>query len=579
MRHSQVQRALSAELDGTPLSGEATRHLETCAECPVFRTQLTALRMTVDRLPLGSPPNVVDRVLAQLPRTTPRRPTRWLSPVFGAAAGVLVGVILFGGPFAPDLSVAGRLPEEVVTRQALLGRLSATFQVSERIGRGVERTYRGDVHYESPEYLALRVSQVAGPTGWVENNWALLIDETSAWVSEPFPCPELGGCAGALGRSVRVVGRDPFSATVVAPLDVVIPTAVLKGAGDPLPLSERTIAGRVAVGFEVSAAQARPLLDAYLGTGNWREVNDTDLVSIWLDAEYLTPLMIQVTAASSPERAEWAARRGYADSAEPFLEVEYQSVSFGLVERPIVRVPANSAVRDSGFESTISPAPISLEMALVSSGRVQGFVETEVWAWSDGRAFMRLDRTMEWRGPGLFGNPGLPVKATTTDGGVAYLAGDGSRVFIHGDDYDAVLIGSVASEQLLAAASMLPGPHLQVPADWPEASQEIRPTIYLPSDVAGFDDPIIHSINDVTVIDLFGGGQRWVRITQQTGERISPPLDPDARAVQLRGLTGRYSPAFGALEWSEQGVLFTIEGQGLSLTEIIGISETLARSQ
>ena len=210
--------------------------------------------------------------------------------------------------------------------------------------------------------------------------------------------------------------------------------------------------------------------------------------------------------------------------------------------------------------------------------RIMGLVDTQVWAWSDGRAWMRLDLTRGWTGPGLFGNPGDPVQETATESGSVYRAGDGSRVFVHADGFDAVISGSVASEQLVAAAAMLPGPHLQVPATWPEApvSEALARAAYFPVDVAGLNDPIIHAINDAIVIDLFGGGQRWVRITQQAGDRISPPLDPDARAIQLRGLTGRYSPTFGVLEWSEQGLLFTVEAQGLTLVEVIAVAESLA---
>lgn len=107
-------------------------------------------------------------------------------------------------------------------------------------------------------------------------------------VTEPFPCLALRGCLESPKHFVRVIGREPFSASVVAPLDVVISSTVLNTAEEPLRLPGRTVAGRDAVGFEVTAAQARPLLDAYLETGNWRQVNDTDLVSIWLDSEYLT---------------------------------------------------------------------------------------------------------------------------------------------------------------------------------------------------------------------------------------------------------------------------------------------------
>ena len=353
MRHSAVRRALSGELDGVALSIRATKHLDTCPTCPAYRDRLWALRSRLDALSTGAAPDVVDRVMTALPRQVQVRPLRWLSPALGVAAGVVVGVVLAGGLSGPGVSVAGRLPDEVIARQALLKQLSATFTVTERIKPGFERTYNGAVHFESPEYLALRVDQIEGPEGWSENDWALLVDNTTSLVTEPFPCPELGGCVESPPRSVRVVGRDPFSATVVAPLDVVIPAGVLKGAEEPPALPERRVAGRVAVGFEVSAAQARPLLDAFLRTGSWREVHDTDAVSIWLDSEYLTPLLVEVTAVQTPDRTLWAARRGDEDGHEPFLTIEYRSLSFAEEARPLLddaadvefarqRIPADS---------------------------------------------------------------------------------------------------------------------------------------------------------------------------------------------------------------------------------------------
>lgn len=577
MRCNAVRRALSEELDGVALSNRATKHLETCPSCPVYRDRLQTLRSSLDAMSTDAAPDVVDRVMTALPRQVPVRPLRWLSPALGVATGVVIGVVLAGGLSGPGVSVAGRLPDEVIARQALLKQMSATFTITERIKPGSERTYNGAVHFESPEYLALRVDQIDGPGGWSENDWTLLVDNTTSLVTEPFPCPELGGCVESPPRSVRVVGRDPFSATVVAPLDVVIPAAVLKGAEEPPALPERTVAGRVAVGFEVTAAQARPLLDAYVRTGNWREVHDTDPVSIWLDSEYLTPLLVEVTAAQTPDRTLWAARRGYEDGREPFLTIEYQSLTFVEEERPSLDNTTDVSSRDSGFRPTALPTLIEPGMPLVSSGHIDGFVETEVWAWSDGRAWIRLDRTVNWAGTGLFGNSGLSVEGVATEQGVVYQAGDGSRVFVHGDGYDAVVAGSVATEELVAIAGMLPGPQRAVPASWPEApiAEEAAERAYMPLGVPDFGEPILHSSNDALVIDLFGGGERAVRITQRAGDRISPPLDPDARAVRLRGVIARYSPTFGILEWVEDELLFTLEAPGLALTDAIEIAEAL----
>jgi hypothetical protein len=492
---------------------------------------------------------------------------------------LVAGIVLAGGLSGPGISRASRLPSEIVERQSALAQLSAIVQVIERITAAQERTYRVEVHFESPEYLALQVEQTSGPSGWSANDSKLLIDGTTMLAVEPFPCPQLGGCVESPPRAIRVTGRDPFSQLNHAPLDVVIPTSVLKGAQAPSPLPDRVVAGRAAVGFEVIAAQARPLLHGYLEYGTWREVHDTDLVSIWVDAEYLTPLLVEVIAAPSADRDIWAARRGYEDGPEPYLSIEYQSVSFTAAPRPDIVIPTEVTESEGGFRPSDLAPPIELDMPLVSAGHLDGSLVSDLWAWSDGRAFLRLVQTGDWTGPGLFGSGGTPVEKIATEAGPVYLAGDDSAVFIHGDGYDTVITGSVAADELVAAAAALPGPHRPIPETWPEAPaiDTSGRRFYIPTGNPGFGDPIVHVGRRVITIDMFGGGSRWVRITQRDGDRISPPLDPDARAIDLRGLVARYSPTLGSLEWVEDGILFVVEAPGLS--DAISIAESLTPSE
>lgn len=575
MRCEAVQRSISAHMDGNAISVREQRHLAGCPACQEFQRDLATLHQRTLMLTAQAAPDFVPRVMGALPK--PRRRQLWLAPAAGFLAGLLIGVVIAGGASGPETSAA--LVAEVIARQDVVDHFSGSFVIKERIRTGEERTYRGTIAYSSPEYLALVIGQTDAPVGWSENSVVRIIDSTTSLTIEPYPCPQLGGCRDGSAQARTLTGRDPFSPLTPAPLDAVVPVEVLKGGPEPFRLSTRDVAGLDTIGFEVTAAQARPLLDAYFDAGNFREIHDSDLVAIWLESNNFTPLLLTITASSSPDRATWAAVRDYDDKSSPYLTLEFESAEFEPIEKTPVTIPDGAVARNAGYAELSLPAPIEIAMPLVSSGRMQGRITSQVWAWSDGRSWVRLDQTDDWEGPGLFGNAGLPVQAVSSDQGTIYVAGDDSTVFVHSAEYDAVITGSVSGGELIATASLLSGTHDPTPADWPEApaSADQLSNAYLPADLEGFGTPTVSAIQGVLVVDLFGGGDRSARITQRPGDRISPPFDPDARTVISRGAVARYSPMLGVLEWVEEGIVFTVEGS--SLEDLIAIAETLERSE
>jgi hypothetical protein len=218
-------------------------------------------------------------------------------------------------------------------------------------------------------------------------------------------------------------------------------------------------------------------------------------------------------------------------------------------------------------------------MPIVASGRLEGVVPSDVWAWSDGRAWVRLDRAADWQGPGLFGNLDGVVTPLALPGGTGYRAADGSAIYIHAADQDLVISGSVGYEELLALAESVLIAGQPVPADWPESTAGVSEGVDLvvASDLAGFTAPITKKAGDTLVIDLVGSGSRAARITQQPGGFLRPPFDPDARAVAVRGTVGRFSPSLGLLEWAEAGVVISVASRQLSVTELIEIANALER--
>jgi hypothetical protein len=579
MRCETARQDLSAALDGAPVPARTIGHLETCHDCRDFVREMEALRART--VVLGSEPSVapdvVDRVLARLPRR--RLPVRRWSVATGFALGAVIGVVVAGGIAGPRTSLAVELPEAVVAAQASVPRLTASFTVTESIAPDFRRTYAGELSYRSPEVLTIDVTQTAGPAEWLDNSWSLAIDGETARLSTPFPCPTLGGCPDGERRTRITTGRDPFSVIVPAPLDVVVPSSILRNGIEPERFESGELLGRPTVAFIVTAAQARSLLDAYFGAGNWREIHPSDPVAIWLDRDTFIPLQLAVSPGGSTDRMLWAARRGYVDEpGSPYMVVEYLEVDLtGDVVTTLEPVEGVVAI-DAGFRTDMDLVPpIDPGVPLVAAGTVRDRVGTTVWAWSDGRAWIRLDLTEEWAGPGLFGNDGSAVRALETADGPIFGSGGGDKVYVHGAGFDAVISGSIESATLEDLAGVLPGVKLGLPADWPEAPADpvTMERAWLPGTPGEYAAPIVRGSGEIVLVDLFAAGGRSVRIVSRPASMLTPPLDPDARVVEVRGTTGRYSPMLGLLEWTEGGTSVSVGSATASLDELLAIASSL----
>ena len=576
MRCERVRPLLSAAMENGDLSGSAAAHVETCRSCQAFRSDLGTLRGSLRIEPVGPFPDVAPRVLARLPRRPPRQ---WLAPAAGFGVGAVIGASLVGGFSGPDPILAAPLPEAVVAVQDQVRVFAGRFSATERIRPGVARNYTGELEYQAPESVSLQISQVDGPHGWLDNSTLLVIDEDGAFSSQPFPCPTLDGCADRSRREVEVEGRDPFSSATLAPLDLVVPASVFRDTREPQRLGNSIVAGRETVGVSVSAAQARPLLTGIFGAGNWREIHDTDVVLLWLDADLYTPLALEVHPGESTDRATWAARRGYIDQpGTAYIELRYEFVDYDPLSIEI-EIMEGAEVIVAGYRVTeLGTVPLEVSLPLIAEGRISGDVEVEVWAWSDGRAWLRLDRTSRWSGPGLFGNLGEVVRRVELGNGPAYLAGDGSAVFLHSQSEDIAIYGSIDSEQLIAYASRVEVESLPVPDDWWEGSvaTELPSGVLLPAAHEDeFFTPVVRNSNGVVIVDLATTDKRSLRITSRPASFLRPPIDPDTRLVTVRGVVGRYAPQLGLLEWMENGAALGLSSRSFTLEELLGVANDL----
>ena len=607
MRCDAVQAELSSRLDLDTDDGSASvdSHVAGCAECQSFESTALAVRRRLRYEAVGAVPDVAGRVLAALPAADDAGPTpvrkparaRWAPVAAALVAGMVAGGVLAGGPATrPPVAEAG-LPARVLAAQDGITSLVAGLTVTERGWHPdvPERRFTGHLAYRAPEALALALrDRTPYPSSeWVANDVDLVVTPVRWWTQGPRACPvtALPGCTPPQPRVRAVEGREPFSVGAPAPLDLVVPVRSFAGASAPAGLGTRTIAGRTARGVVVTAAQAAPLLDAVRPAGNLRAVHPADNVRLWLDDRTLVPLRFEVVASSGLDRRRWGAAQGYRDKAgDVVLEVELRSV---LVNGPVadedfLPPPPGAYTTPGGFvegEGRSRPDGLPPRFRLWRSGRTTapGAPAVDVSAWTDGREWITVRTTVAWPGPGLFGDLGpvvRPVRLGTA--GVGYAAEDGASVAVHGAGVDHVVAGSAPPAVLRAVAASIGTVGQPAPAGWPEAAtittaeaarRGLSPLV-LPAR-SGFGAPALRADGGTLTVAYAGPGERAFVLVASPAPRLAPPLDPDARAVAVRGTIGRYSPGRGELEWVEGARAFSLRSATIGAGELVALAGRL----
>jgi hypothetical protein len=585
-------------------------HLADCADCRHFVTGVEAVRRSLRFEAVGPVPDIAGRVHARLEAevsgaaTAPpvvslgaHRARRHRSTIAVAAAalvaGVMIGVNLVGvgdGGLRPV--AAQSLPARVASAQASIDGLHADLRLIERGWNPAvpERRFDGTLDYRAPESLALQwQDETTYPSGaWRPNDVSLRTDG-AAWMATGVPdCPSFAqpGCS-LPPRERSVVGRPPFADDAPVPLELVVPVRSFASVDTAAVVGAGTVAGRPTVEVTVAAAQVGPLLDGLRPEGNLRAVHSTDRVELSLDAERMVPLRLRVVASDDSGRQAWAAQQGYAD--QPGLVVLAMDVLRLDLSAPAAdrfAPPAGAVVGDAGFRPgdpgvDLTPAaPEGFTVARV--GRVDGPTPTGIWSWCDGRAWVRLQATEAWSGPGLFGDLGPLVRPRAVASGEAYVSPDGRRVAVHGPAVDLVVDGSVGTETLLAVIDSMAMASVPLPTDWPEVRSATPAAIRravpgaLGLDVAGFEPPAGRLDGDTALLFTAGAGDRRLLLAQVPGDRVSAPTESDYETAPVRGVTARYTPRGNQLEWVESGLVLSLRGTGLTRSELLAVAEGLA---
>lgn len=608
MRCDAVQRVISDRLDGPVPENTATAaddHVAGCPECADFEVQLEARRRQLRVGTVERPPDIAGAVRARLQAQTPVRDRAERRGDWGRAAAVFLVAFAMGaaaiGLRGPRQVGAVELSQLVHAGQHRVQSLHAQVTVEEYGWHPdvPDRTHVGTIVYDAPESLALQLrDQTVYPTDdWRPNDVTVVVDDTTAWSRARTGCPmaALPECQPASPRTTVVTGREPYDPAEPVPLDLVVPVASFGTATTASDAVAVTVDGRRAVEVAIPVAQLQPMLDGILAVGAWRKLHPGDLATVALDTQYGVPLRVEVTAGSGTMREQWAATLGYDDRPG---EVLWSWMLTGVTVNVPAPEPMPSPPRDRdgtvdrGFQTTTGATDATgiladLPVAGLSLHRLGAVGDVEVASWSDGRAWLRIRVHPDWQRPHLFGRRGgeLVQRVVLPAGGVAYVAESGTEVFLHGDEVDIAITGSVTPERLREVADQIEVQGQAVPRSWAEASattlaqaRQALPGALVPPDLPAFAGPGVRVADGVVTLSYAGNGDRGFVLTQAAGEALTPPLDDVVFGVPVRGTNGRFTPGTGTLEWIEQGRTVTLRSATLPLPELLGLADRLEPS-
>lgn len=575
-----AQRSLSALADGEAPDAppaEVHDHVAGCDDCRAFDEHIHAVRQLLRFEPVEDDdvPDLM-RSLAPRLRHAPRwhQRRRWLPAVAAAVAGAVAGATFVGIGGEPDRVAAADLPTRVVEEQAAMSTLAADVTVE-----SAGTTWTGTLRYRAPEDLAVVLHDDAGTA------LATVAEGDRWWIAGPRRCAPAARDACAPPTLRSLAGRAPFSDDAPVPLELVAPVDALARAGTLSPLPERD----GLVGVSVTAGQVAGLLEGIDPTGALGPVHPTDPVDLWLDAEHLVPVEVVVRAAATPERARWAAARGLDDGAgDELLRVALDDlvVDGALPADAFPPPPPNATRADAGFDDAAEPdgAPVPADLPEgFTPGRDGRAGDVAVRTWSDGRAWLAVRATAGWAGTRLFGDVGTFVTPVDLGaGGVGYRSADGTRLAVHADGLDVVVVGSVGPDALRRVAASLGVVGVEVPAGWAEAATAtlaeataVAPDLLVPAGLDGFRGPAVRIDGEEVTLRYTGPGDRAFVVVRAPWEQVKPPLDPEVLAVPVRGLAGRWRPATGDVEWVEDGHARALRSATLPLAELLAIAEQL----
>jgi hypothetical protein len=577
MRCDDVE--LSAYIDNEADDALAVRaHLVTCEECRAIEAELRSLRSQLRYEVDLEPPDFTDRILTAMaappsepddaPAGQPERRHRPRRRTALAAAGAFAVSFIVAAGFTTvrdgrrEQAAAQTIDAELDRAQVAISPFRAELRLVQRDAEGAVTASGGELVHLGPERVMVNLS------GSARSN-TVVVDDTTAWL--------------AVGDDVvQIDGLSPFGSLSATLGDLVVPVRGLDRWPDD-EVIDAVLDGRDVIEVRGAASQFATLMDALELVGV-RPVHPTDAVTVALDAETLVPARIVATVSSDELRA-YDAERDVVSSevaGTTIIDLVVGAPVAVPAASPLPPPPAAAERRNEGFiDGSVSAfatpptLPNGLSLHRTGSQTVSGTDRTTMVAsWGQGRAWVRVVGTIGSAAERPFGiGAARPVQLGD---GIAYVDVAGS-VAIHTPTMDVAVTGTVAPDELLAAAAALGlrGQALDSPAqlfagsDAPGEASVLTVPSALPSATVVLDGGALL----VTELDV--AGEAKVTLTQRSVGRLSPPSEPGLVGVDVRGVPGRYSPSAGTLQWIEDEIEITLAAPGLAVGTLVELAASL----
>lgn len=575
----QLELSVAHDEHGS-LDSSVRAHLSECDDCAGFARLIGDLDEVLARDRFHLTPDIVTPVME---RVGPQR--QWWFAAAVAIIGLTVGAVIGGLGARLDTVQARDLAGLFHEASPALEGFEADVIVVER---GVhpevpERIYSGRLAYSAPESLELRLLDTTRyPTPeWVPNDVSITIEDDALVTSAPNSCPvaALPNCLRP-AVSVALEGRIPFGDGPTTAHGLIGTNSGTPAWAGVEIVGAPTLADRPTIQVRTTVA-AVDMIESLTALGAWRELHPTDAALVWLDEETLVPLRIEVSPAGSPERELWELRRDYRDTtdSEPILIVELSNFS---TEPRAISIELPEDVRSAGFVEASVPevTPVLPEgFTAHRSGRwtLPDGGDVLVSTWSDGRSWLMVQTTSDWTDPRLFGISTAFARRIDLGGGVGYLDPLGRSIALHTGEIDVLISGSVSQQALIEAAGSLGIEGEPLPPDWEQASTiqagELPSRALVPT-AEGWLTLSRVGVDRVTTL-MVGSGASTVMIRQVTGERLEPPEGPDSIVVDVRATSARFDPGSSVLEWVENSMIVSLQGNGVGLEDLVDIAEKM----
>jgi len=645
-----VQAALSARMDGERLAPRVAaaveRHLAGCPACAAFDRAAWRLREMARFQVAPAVPDLVGPIMAAVraearapvlePRTArraerprpPRAPgarparVRRLAAVAAALAfGLVAGSLVVGGPWQRSARVdAAEVTRSVAAAATALSSYEARFEITERdLAPEVPvRHLSMDVWFRAPERFRLDVvDHTAYPSrDWTPTDLELVVNGSRWYSVAPSACP-VGPCPP---RVSRIRNRLPFSWSVPAPTDVVVPVATFADDARVSVVGRGTVLGRPAVEVRMPFERARALFPFLSLGGTWRPFFPDDRVDLWLDASSWSPLRYSVFPAPTRAREAWALRFGLPreSPSRPILEVEATFVSRRPPASGVFRIPPGPGGRDQGARSVpladvpavagfepVTPAVLEgLRLYRVVVQRGAAPPAQAVITYARGLSYLKIAEAPGRRGDAPLGPVGPQAQEVRlANGGLAYYEPatpeHGRRLSIHTGGSELYLETNLPRSALLRVAGSLPVAGAGIPQSWrvhasadgvtervslARAAATVSFPIALPSRLpAGyaFASAEIVRIGTSTAVNLYfqqrdadyGGGP--IRLHIEPGTSLPPASSARQAQLEVDGSPGRWTPDRRQLEWVRDGLYYSLDADGLDLGALLAVARSL----